>query len=346
MRIQAFLATLLAAGIGLTLQQSSVPLKQPDYTRAMTYNIQWFHDGDDPTRLKNLKEVLDDIKPDIVGVQEVEGKAALQQIFDNEWALGIMDIPAEYQEIGIAVRKPYRLLSYELIFTGEELNYAFPGDRDVMRAVIETPNKKTLVVYVNHFKSRSGGRMQTDAQRQMACGMLAAYIANKGDENVIVMGDFNDAPNDASTNILESGNVLAKGGPKGEYTLLANATEALAEQDYVTIGLHDLYSGGAPVRARVVGAKAENDRLRGRDYRFPADVRITQSFFDQILVSPNLFARGANARVYDGVAAYRGLPGRVQVTNIPETGGRSVVYTEKGTLASDHLPVYVDVQVR
>lgn len=325
--------------------QQAVPAKQFDYTRVMTYNIQWFHAGEDQKRIDNIKAILEQVKPDIVGVAEVQGKAALQQVFGADWQIGIKDFGDEHQETGICVKKPYKLLEYDMVFTAKELDYAFPGKRDVLRAVVQTPGGKNLVVYVNHFKSRSGGRLQTDPQRAMAAGMLASYIAYKGDENVVVLGDFNDAPNDAMANILESGDVKAPAGDTKNFKLLANVTEELCDKDYVTIDLHSLYFGEEVPSPVVRGAKAENDRLRGRDYKFPDDVKIPQTFFDQILVSPNLWARGAKAYVFAGVEAVRGLPGRVKVGEDEVSGARTVEYLENGTLASDHLPVYSDIRI-
>lgn len=315
--------------------------------RIMTYNIQWFHNGDSPERIQNIKTILSEVKPDVVGVQEIEGLAALKQVFpESDWQIGIKDLPEEFQECGIVVRKTWKLESYELIFSGRELDYPFPGSRDVLRAVVSSESGKSLVVYVHHFKSRSGGRKSTDAQREMAAGMLASYIASKGDKNYVVIGDFNDAPNDRSTNILESGNILAKGGDESPMNLLVNLTEPLLKEDYVSIGLHDLFEKNKQTTAIVAGAKADNDRLRGQDYRFPQDVKVTQSLFDQILVSPSLAKPGQRASIYSGIPALSGKRGRVQVIENKETGSRAVNYTEKGSLASDHLPVYADITVQ
>lgn len=341
----SFVASCLSIA-ALAIAQTPVPSTPSDHTRLMTYNIQWFHQNVSEGRLTNLKSVLKNVNPDIVGVQEVEGRAAVRKMFDNDWQIGIADLPEEFQEVGIAVKRPFQLVSYELVFTGKPLDYAFPGHRDVLRAVIKMPSEKELVVYVHHMKSRSGGRLQTDPQRQMAAGMLASYIKWRGDQNVIVLGDMNDAPNDRTSNILESGDINAKAGDEKNFNLLANLTQELAEKDYITFDLHSLYFGEPGVKAIVPGAKEDNDRLRDRDYRFPQDVKIPQAFFDQIFCSPNIYARGAKALVYDGEDALKGLGGRVKVSEDQKTGARSVEYLEEGSRASDHLPVYADIFLR
>ncbi len=347
-RIGLWTSGIVAIGIGLfALSGMSVATPQSSDARIMTYNIQWFHDGDSPERIANIKSIINQVKPDIVGVQEIEGLAALKQVFpESEWQIGIMDLPEEFQECGIVVRKGWNLKNYSLIFSGKGLDYAFPGSRDVLRAELESPTGKSLVVYVHHFKSRSGGRLSTDPQREMAAGMLASYIASKGEKDYVVIGDFNDAPNDRSTNILESGNALIKAGDNPVMPILVNLTEPLLNEDYVSIGLHDLFSANGQTTAQVKGAKADNDRLRGIDYRFPQDVKVTQSLFDQILVSPSLAKPGLRASIFSGVAALEGKRGRVQVIENKETGSRAVNYTEKGGLASDHLPVYADISIR
>ncbi|MCC6403091.1 MAG: endonuclease/exonuclease/phosphatase family protein [Fimbriimonadaceae bacterium] len=306
--------------------------------RAMTYNIEWFSEDANPVRVANLKAVLADVKPDIVGMEEIQSRKALEQVFDTkQWQLGLDDDPKEAQELAIAVRRPYVLIGTQMVFRGPALDRAYPNDRDALRAVVQTPSGGQIVVYVLHMKSRSGGRRTTDVQREMACSLLSAYIAHRPEEpNVLVMGDMNDAPNDRSVNMLETGDVLAPAG-KTKARVLFNLTEGLAERDQVTFGLSELYEDGKPLSPVVKGAYAENERLRGQDYRYPQDVKVVQTFMDQILASPGMArAWNGNVKVYTGAAAMRGTGGRTQLSNGVAN------YTQKGDLASDHAPVYAD----
>lgn len=338
---------LLGAGASEgVVSQASGWEKASGKTRVMTYNLEWFNQGASEERLANIRSVLQNTAPDIVGLQEIEGKAALLKVFPaSEWELALLDDPQEFQEVALAVRKPYKIEGWEMVFPGQELDYAFPGKRDLLKVTVRTPNGKKLVVYVNHKKSRSGGRMQTDNQREMAAALISAYIAHAGDANVVYLADANDSPWDRSTNILESGNVLAKAGANNDYSVLFNPTDALYAEDWTTIGVHSLYFGEAGVSAKVPGAREDNERLRGIDYRYPADVKVLQTFFDQVLVSPTLAAMGVTARVYDGEDALRGLRGRVRVNTDQQSGRRTVEYTEQGTIASDHVPVFADIQI-
>ncbi|MCW5935804.1 MAG: endonuclease/exonuclease/phosphatase family protein [Fimbriimonadaceae bacterium] len=306
--------------------------------RVATYNIEWFSEGASPSRINRLKSVVQNLNADVIALQEIQSRKALQQVFGEGWDISIADLPEENQELALVVRKPFVLVNYELVFKGPLFEDAFPGGRDVLRAVVQAPTGKRLVFYVVHMKSRGGGRRQTDPRREAAAGLLASFIAARYTEkDVVVLGDFNDAPDDRSLKILETGDLLAQAGDSGAPTkFLRNLNLDAWKNDAVTFGLHELYTGRA-VAARVPGAKADNARLRGQDYRYPDDVKVRQIMFDQILVSPSLADGAAPAQVYSGGDALEGKKGSVKVAD------EKVSYEQLGDLASDHLPVSAEI---
>lgn len=334
MRVRLLLLTVLALLAGSSCAQSS-------RIRFMTYNIEWFSEGANLQRINRISNILRTIKPDVVALQEVQSRKALDQLFNDEWTVATQDEADEDQELALAVRKPLRVETFGNLFRAPELDVAFPGKRDVLRAIIATPEGEKFSVYVLHNKSRGGGRLATDPQRQMAMGMLATWIANHPNEQHVVLGDLNDGPDDVSVNILESGNLRAKGGRvQTQNPLMVNIMEPLYDQDVVTHGLHQLFKGGA-LEPIVKGAKNENERWRGKEYRYPDDVLVEQIMFDQILLSPALAARAGKPMVYAGIDALAGEPGRTR----KDEKGRAV-YEVKPTRASDHLPVFVDIDRR
>ncbi|HLO98031.1 MAG TPA: hypothetical protein VK171_05500, partial [Fimbriimonas sp.] len=250
----------------------------------------------------------------------------------------IADEPSEYQEVAIAVKKPNKLISSELIFKSETLDFAFPGKRDVLRSVVETRDGKTLVFYSCHMKSRSGGRKQTDAQREMAAGLLSAYISGQKDENSIVLGDMNDSPDDRSLSILESGDVYAKAVNIGNGPALVNLFEPLYKKDYITFDLHSLFVGDK-IDPIIENSRKENERTRGIDYRYPQDLEVTQVLFDQILVAPKI-APGALVGIYADADAMRG-----DVSRTRRNDAGVATYQYKGSMASDHLPVWAILKI-
>lgn len=332
-------AIALIAGGQFAYSKNAKKSLGPIDIRVAAYNIGWYSENSNPKRNENLKSVISNLKAEVIALEEIQSRAALSQIFDNNWQIGIADEESEDQEVAIAVKKPNKLISSELIFKGEKFDYAFPGKRDLLRSVVELPNGTQLVFYTVHMKSRSGGRLQTDAQREMGAGLIAGYIAGQKDENSIVLGDFNDSPSDRSLSIFETGNLKAEAGHDGRKgPFLANLFEDLNDKDAVSFDLYSYYTD-EDLEPYIKGAKADNDRLRGKEFRFPQDVKVPQILFDQILVSPRL-AIGAKAGVYAKADALRGDPGK-QTRNAE---GRAV-YRYKGSLASDHLPVYADLTV-
>ncbi|MBN8691076.1 MAG: endonuclease/exonuclease/phosphatase family protein [Armatimonadetes bacterium] len=329
---------LLALGVTSSCAFAQQPTNN---LRVMTYNIYWFAEDSNPERIANVKQILDTVKPNIVALEEIQSKKALEQIFDSKWSIGMADDPKEYQEPCIAVKAPYKLVKSELLFTSPALNFAFPGGRDVLRAEVLTPKGTTLVFYVCHLKSRRGGRWITDQQRELAAGMLAGYIAGQKNENSIVLGDMNDTPDDRSMNILETGNLLVKGGQESvPNPLMVNLCEPLYRKNYVSLDLDRLFKG-QPLAPVVMGAYQSNEELRGKEHKFPDDVKVVQTLFDQILVSPNLFPKHVKTDIYSGAEALRGSGSKVKVVEEPY----SVTYTEMGTKASDHLPVFADFNI-
>ncbi len=335
-RILLALGCLWSLSVGCTAQPV---VAEKDGLRVATYNIEWFSEDANPGRIANLKSVLNNVQPDIIGLQEIQSRKALNQIFDDKWEIGMMDEASEDQEVAIAVRKPLKLEEVGMVFDDPIFDFSFPGRRDVLRAVVVSPDGARHSFYVNHMKSRSGGRRQTDPQREMAAGLLAAFIKGKAEENVVVLGDLNDAPDDRSVNILETGNLMASAGSASAANpLLVNLMDPLARSNHVSHGLFRLFSGD-PIEPVVPEAWSENERTRGIDYRYPDDLKVTQILFDQILVSPSLAKVAGKASIYSGADALRGEKGQTRRT---DTG---TDYIEKGTLSSDHLLVYVDLKL-
>lgn len=309
--------------------------------RVVTYNIEWFGENSSPERIANIKSVIANLDPDVIGLQEIQSKKALAQIFDDTWEIGIKDEASESQEPAIAVRKPLKLVSVDTIFKDSTLDVAFPGKRDVLRAVVSTPAGMNLVFYVVHMKSRSGGRLQTDHQRVMSAGLLAGYLSARKDENSIVLGDFNDTPDDQSMNIFETGNLLAVAKAENDPdTFLVNLMEPLWAKDICTIGMDRLFRG-SDLEVVVKGARDENTKFMGKSYKFPDDLAVTQIMFDQILVAQNLskIIEG-EPKVYSKADALRGRSVRAS-----RDDAGTATYQDPGTQASDHLPVYVDFRI-
>jgi endonuclease/exonuclease/phosphatase family metal-dependent hydrolase len=74
--------------------------------------------------------------------------------------------------------------------------------RDILHVTGRAVDGSILHVFVNHWKSRSGGLEQTERQRIAAASTLRRsldqLLASESDVKVIIMGDFNDEPTNRS----------------------------------------------------------------------------------------------------------------------------------------------------
>eukprot|EP01061_Rhynchopus_euleeides_P013820 TRINITY_DN23_c0_g1_i4.p1 TRINITY_DN23_c0_g1~~TRINITY_DN23_c0_g1_i4.p1 ORF type:complete len:2139 (+),score=1003.49 TRINITY_DN23_c0_g1_i4:111-6527(+) len=91
----------------------------------------------------------------------------------------------------------------DLLFAESGVSHAHRVfSRDCLIVKVTPFGKETMTLYINHFKSMSGGRERTRAKRQLQCERVAAMLERDHgttiDGNVIVMGDFNEYEDDES----------------------------------------------------------------------------------------------------------------------------------------------------
>ena len=74
---------------------------------------------------------------------------------------------------------------------------------------------------------------------------IDSLLNDNPDANIVLLGDFNDNPDDRSLNILEYGDSTEAAGidcvrGRGEDTFLYNTSEALLDKDYCSYRYHAL----------------------------------------------------------------------------------------------------------
>ncbi|MCB0259023.1 MAG: endonuclease/exonuclease/phosphatase family protein [Calditrichaeota bacterium] len=308
-----------------------------------TYNIYFLDDGISPERKANLQAVLKLLDADIIGFQEIEDRAALENILGPEYRIAMIDDPDEVQELALAVRTPFRIVSQQYVFPNIELDLQFPRTRDLLEVTVAGEGLE-FVCLVHHAKSRRGGRLNNDARREGAARLMAQYIREKlAGRNVVLMGDFNDNPDDRSMNILEYDDPDAPGGiDNRDDTFLFNTTEQLLAKDICSFGFGwrfkdtELNGEFDPV---VPGSREENNRWRDKEHDYMRDVYIKETLLDQILVSLNLKTYVTAVGVLNQAVAVKGTPSHIKFSD------RGLEYTERGTLASDHIPVWITLSM-
>lgn len=312
--------------------------KGPDGTvaRVMTYNIQYLNvkAAGDGNRIEKLRTIISDIKPTVVAVQEVADRAAMELVFPKtDWLIVIDDDGRDRQDVAFAVRRPWKLNGIaddldaddeNFLAEGQKNESFFPNRRDALFINVETPDGAEVFTAVNvHAKARVGGRAKTEPRRNGASrALVEAFRGELKGKNIVLMGDFNDAPDDVSLNILESGNPSALAGSSpAPAEFMVNLAQPLWEQNMATLGAEvtrlDRESG--LINNVFTDARERNSKGRGRD------THTGPIMFDQILVSKDLA---------DSV-----VPGSTQIYRKP-IALEGVGFSR----ASDHLPLYVDIE--
>lgn len=308
-----------------------LPASAQQNVRVASYNIKFLStdvtsQGD---RLAKLHQVIARLDADVIGVQEVADRAALELVFPpDRWDVFIDDHSGDTQDLAIVVRHPLRIRAPDLdaddedfLFPGPANDHFFPNRRDLLFAEISIPGStSTFFVMVQHAKSRVGGRAATDARREGAAAALVRTLEQRFDErDFVLLGDFNDNPDDRSLNILETGDPTAAGGPEeGDGPFLINLMDLLAAADHVSHGRQP-----ADITDGVVDTIDPGSRLRNNVHR-GTNTHTGDILFDQLLIPMRMMGRyvPGSARVFDdGVA----LEGKADFR------------------ASDHLPVFADL---
>ncbi|MGE5049040.1 MAG: endonuclease/exonuclease/phosphatase family protein [Deltaproteobacteria bacterium] len=161
----------------------------------------------DETATRNTARVIKDSAPDVLAVIEAESRPALIEFSDHVLpAVGgqpfghVMLIDGNDPrgiDVGIMTRPGYeiiRMASHVDDVDGQGRIFS----RDCAEYEIRTARGNTLVLLVNHLKSKGFGEAAAnDAKRErQALRIKAIYqgLIDAGHEYVAVAGDFNDAP--------------------------------------------------------------------------------------------------------------------------------------------------------
>jgi len=195
------------------------------------------------TKLKNLAKVITAAggwqDAAIVGACEIENAFVLEELTTNS-PLKKLNYKFIHKESpdkrGIDVALLYQEEQFEPIFY-DHIQIDFPDNprsktRDILYVKGIAKGQDTLHVFVNHWPSRWGGQMKTEAKRIYVAQQLRKQVdslfANVENPNIIIMGDFNDAPTDLSVlKYLKANPPEKKIKEKELYNLLYPLTETL-----------------------------------------------------------------------------------------------------------------------
>jgi len=191
------------------------------------------------TKVKNISHVIfatDSINlPDVVGLAEIENKNILDDLancpllkkadyktvhYESSDDRGI-DVALFYnpKKVKVLASRPIPVVS-----SGNKM-------REILYVKALTFNTDTLNIFVNHWKSRSGGVAETQPKRILYASVLKKFtdslFTKNPAANILIMGDFNDEPGDISVlNTLGALPPAEKAEAKKLYNLCYNFYKA------------------------------------------------------------------------------------------------------------------------
>ena len=277
-------------------------------------------------KLLNISKVFISIGgwevPEIIGMCEIEDRFVLYELI-KETPLSKFGYKIIHKDSpdprGIDVAMIYRPDKFMPI-SYKAIPVRFPNDpdgrtRDILYVKGNVMNREILHVFINHWPSRFGGYAGTKPKRAVVASILRhatdSIMQSDPDARIVIMGDFNDEPNDESiTKILMA---------RGDSTHLEKTD------------LYNLMTGYA-----------------GRWTSGTNKFHESWSVIDQIIVSSSLLH--AETGLYTNANAAHIFAPPFLLTEDKTYFGSKPFRTYMGPKYlggfSDHLPVYVDINLR
>lgn len=163
-------------------------------------------------KLNSLAKVIshfDKELPIFLGMAEIENKGVIEDLIKTDQLLkgnyGIVHEESPDKrgiDVGFIYRKDYfKVLSHQNL----EVSIADEPDfftRDILYVKGELKDNDVLHVFLNHWPSRRAGQEESEYKRVRAATVLRSKIdellAEDKNAKIIIMGDFNDYPNNKS----------------------------------------------------------------------------------------------------------------------------------------------------
>lgn len=178
-----------------------------------TFNIAWLGDGLDDKEprtkddIRNINQVITAINADILALQEIENSKAIQNIVDTtKYNLFISSFPKEQKTALIISKKIQVLNTYQL-------DAISLGNEDLRPGLVAYCKHNGYDFFVGSFHFKSTSRYDDtpfkksrsfDIRKEQSLILvdeIKKLILDKKDEDVILLGDFNDNPSKNNSNI-------------------------------------------------------------------------------------------------------------------------------------------------
>jgi predicted extracellular nuclease len=220
-------------------------------------------------KLKDVARVIASMPgkhlPDLVGLSEVENRTVLLDLVKQAdlFAAGYMIVHKDSPDRrGIDVALLYKPDRFEVLyqdyFTIPLVTNGKPT-RDVLYVKGLVSEADTLHVFINHWPSRFGGKEKSAPNRNAVAAMVRyrvdSLLQNQPDCKILLMGDFNDNPDDESIVDILGGasmpdqtdkplfNLYAAAWSRGEGTFNYRGDWGMLDQILISWSLKDATRG-------------------------------------------------------------------------------------------------------
>ncbi|MFE7779279.1 endonuclease/exonuclease/phosphatase family protein [Streptomyces sp. NPDC057445] len=194
--------------------EENSPRRSEKLTRALGNDLRGWTPELRDRKISQLASVIAQMNtgqgPDLLGVCEVENEFVMQQLAT---AINTL-VPARTYEVAHADTSDQRGVDVAFVFDSalftapadqrfQHVVMRRTGTREILQVNFQTAQGRTWAMLANHWPSRRGGQMESAAYRAVA-GETLAYFHERilevhgPDTPVLVMGDFNDEPFNAS----------------------------------------------------------------------------------------------------------------------------------------------------
>ena len=219
---------------GDSLRPGDITLGAPVPFSLGTFNVENFFDSmDDPAheddlpsaaqvaaKIKDLGRAVQALDVDILALQEVENKALLERLNNEE--LGTL----KYEHLRLMVGNDYRGLNVAVLsrfpiktavshatdrfngVDGDNTTYGF--SRDCLEVTLELSAGRQLVLLINHLRAKSNSDAPEADRRRYAQAnrvreIVDQHLGTDPQANVAVLGDMNDLPESRTLQLLQVG---------------------------------------------------------------------------------------------------------------------------------------------
>jgi endonuclease/exonuclease/phosphatase family metal-dependent hydrolase len=279
-------------------------------------------------KLRNTAQVIKDIGADVIGLQEIESETALKELKAELNRQGLYYPHYAFARtkntaVAVALLSKYPLKS--ALSRSVTANRRF---RDILEVKLDV-NGKTLRIFVNHWKSKSG----PESMRILSAKILKKRLDELDkDEPYVLMGDFNTHYEEHRT-FLKSRRHNDTDGITGINHILKTIDDNQQPISYTALKTCDECSYNLWYEL-------------SEDQRWSHEYRGKHEALDNIIISPSLadgkgieYVRGSFGRFDAPYLFYKEKPYRWQQS-------RKFPKHHLGEGYSDHLPIFAKFIVR